>query len=73
MTDIRLLSLVALTVDLPEHELTRGEMGTVVESLERDGERALLVEFADDQGRAYALVPVRPEQLIGLHRKTEAA
>lgn len=47
---IPLLALVALTEDLPDESLTRGQIGTVVEPLERDGERALLVEFSDDQG-----------------------
>jgi hypothetical protein len=35
--------------------------------------RALLVEFSDEQGQTYAMVPVRPEQLLILHRGTEAA
>jgi hypothetical protein len=70
---IPLLALVALTEDLPDHRLTRGQIGTVVEQLERDGERALLVEFSDEQGQTYAMVPVRPEQLLVLHRNTEAA
>jgi hypothetical protein len=46
---IPLLALVALTEDLPDHRLTRGQIGTVVEHLERDGDRALLVEFSDEQ------------------------
>jgi hypothetical protein len=48
-------------------------MGTVVEHLERDGDLALLVEFSDEQGQTYAMVPVRPEQLIVLHRDNQAA
>jgi hypothetical protein len=70
---IPLLALVALTEDLPDHRLTRGQIGTVVEHLERDEERALLVEFSDEQGQTYALIPVRPEQLLLLHKNTEAA
>ena len=70
---IPLLAVVALTDDLPEHKLTRGQIGTVVEHLHRDGDDALLVEFSDEQGEAYAIAPVRPDQLIALHRKTEAA
>ena len=73
MRSIPLLAAVALTEDLPEQELTRGQLGTVVEHLERDGENALLVEFADEQGQTYAMVDVRPDQLMVLHRKTEAA
>ena len=70
---IPLLALVALTEDLPNHRLTRGQIGTVVEHLERDADRALLVEFSDEQGQTYAMIPVRPDQLLVLHRDTEAA
>ena len=65
--------MVALTEDVPEHGLTRGEVGTVVEYLEHEGERALLVEFSDQEGQAYAMVAMRPEQLLVLHKKSEAA
>jgi hypothetical protein len=70
---IPLLALVALTEDLPDQRLTRGQIGTVVEHLERGGDRPLLVEFSDEQGRTYAMVPLRPEMLLVLHRNTEAA
>ena len=70
---IPLLAPVALTEDLPDHKLTRGQIGTVVEHLEREGEHALLVEFSDEHGQTYAMVDIRPDQLIVLHRKTEAA
>jgi hypothetical protein len=74
MTDIRLLAPVALVVDLPELQLTRGQMGTVVEFLRRGDEEALLVEFSDQDGQAYTFAELRPEQLIILHRReTEAA
>jgi hypothetical protein len=70
---IPLLSPVALTEDLPDRKLTRGQIGTVVEHLEREGEHALLVEFSDEQGQTYAMVDIRPDQLMVLLRKTEAA
>jgi Domain of unknown function (DUF4926) len=73
MNNIPLLASVALIEDLPQHKLTRGQMGTVVEYLDREGDQALLVEFSDDAGEPYAMVPVRPEQLIVLHRNTQAA
>ena len=47
----RLLSVVALLRDLPERALVRGQVGTVVEALD---EATALVEFSDDDGRAYA-------------------
>jgi Domain of unknown function (DUF4926) len=73
MKPIPLLTTVALTEDVPEQKLTRGQIGTVVEYLERQGERALLVEFSDEEGQTYAMVDIRPDQLMVLHRKTEAA
>jgi hypothetical protein len=73
MKQIPLLAVVALTEDLPGEGLTRGQIGTVVEQLDRDGEHGLLVEFSDEEGQTYALAAVRPDQLLTLHRKTEAA
>ena len=49
-----LLDVVALLTDLPAQRLARGQVGSVVE--ERD-DTTLLVEFSDDEGRAYALAP----------------
>jgi len=62
---IGLLDVVALTVDLPEHDLWRGQVGTVVEILAR-GE-AFEVEFSDSQGRTYASLGLRPDQVMVLH------
>jgi hypothetical protein len=45
-------------------------MGTVVEHLEGG---SVLVEFSDEAGEAYAILPLRFEQVIVLHRKTNAA
>lgn len=73
MAHIPLLASVALTVDIPAKELTRGQIGTVVELLERDGDRALLVEFSDENGETYAMVDLKPEQLMMLHRRIRAA
>ena len=73
MIDIPLLASVAVAEDLPVRGLTRGQIGTVVEQLERAGERAVLVEFCDEQGQMYAMEALRPGQLIPLHRKTQAA
>ncbi len=74
MTRIPLLAPVALVVDLPELQLTRGQMGTVVEYLRSGKEEGLLVEFSDPDGQSYAFAEARPEQLIMLHRReTQAA
>ena len=73
MKSIPLLASVAVTEDVPDQALTRGQIGTVVEHLQRDQDCALLVEFSDESGEMYAMAALRPEQLIVLHRKTEAA
>ncbi|MBI3830801.1 MAG: DUF4926 domain-containing protein [Planctomycetes bacterium] len=65
---IRLLKEVALTVDLPEHKLSRGQVGTIVEIL--DG-GFFEVEFSDNAGRAYAVVPVEAKHLLVLHYQPE--
>ena len=63
MSPIPLLTPVALVSDLPEHRLTHGQMGTVVEYLQAGDEEALLVEFSDNDGRTQAMVPLKPDQL----------
>lgn len=73
MAEIPLLATVALTRDLPENGLTRGQIGTVVELLGAGDDRALLVEFSDDHGRTLALVDLKPDQLLALHRQIVAA
>jgi hypothetical protein len=73
MNPIALLSPVALIEDVPNQSLTKGQIGTVVEFLRRQGEEALLVEFSDETGRTYAMADLKPDQLLALHRKTEAA
>ncbi|MEH2410808.1 DUF4926 domain-containing protein [Nostoc sp.] len=62
---IELLDVVALTVDLPEYNLYRGQVGTVVELLA--GGAAFEVEFSDRSGRTYESVGLRPEQIMVLH------
>lgn len=44
--------------------LRRGQIGTVVMTYQ-DG--ACEVEFADRDGRAFAILPLRPDQLMVLH------
>jgi hypothetical protein len=66
--EIKLLDTVALVDDLPERKLKRGEVGTVVEILAPD---VFEVEFSDDEGRTYAELSLRCEQLIALHNQGE--
>jgi membrane protein implicated in regulation of membrane protease activity len=61
---IDILDVVALTEDLPERGLYRGQVGTVVEALATD---AFEVEFSDEDGRAYASLALNANQLLVLH------
>ena len=65
-----LQDVVALLTDLPGQRLARGQVGTVVEQL---SDKILLVEFSDDQGRAYAIAPCPKDDLLILHYAPEAA
>ncbi len=62
--------VVALLDDIPAQSLSRGQVGTVVEVLNSD---TALVEFSDDEGRAYAIAPVAKAQVLLLHYEPEAA
>lgn len=61
---IQILEVIALTDDIPEHNLRRGQVGTVVDIL--GGGRALEVEFSDRNGRTYASLGLRPDQVMVL-------
>jgi hypothetical protein len=67
---IRLLDVVALTEDLPARGLLRGQVGTVVETL---APGVFEVEFCDNDGRTYASLAVRADQLLVLHYEPVAA
>jgi hypothetical protein len=64
--DIEMHAVVALTEDMPEAGLVRGQTGTVVEAW-APGQYE--VEFCDDAGKTYACVALRPEQLMRLYYK----
>ncbi len=69
--EIKILDPVAITEDLPDHGLRRGEVGTVVE-VWKDG--AYEVEFSDETGQAYAFIALAADKLMPLYyRHREAA
>ncbi len=70
METIKLLDVVALTEDIPEQNLRRGEVGTIVEIL---APGIFEIEFSDDSGEAYAFASLRAEQLIPLYYRKSAA
>ena len=57
---MKLLDTVA-PLELPERQLHRGQVRTVVEKLARG---VYEVEFSDDEGRTYALLLPRESQLM---------
>ena len=70
-TLMKLLDIVALTVDLPDYNLWRGQVGTIVEILA--GGAAFEVEFCDREGRTYESVGLRPDQIMVLHYEPRTA
>jgi len=70
MDEIKLLDVVALTEDLKSKGLRRGEVGTVVETW---SEGVFEVEFSDESGKPYAFASLRPEQIMKLHFRHDAA
>jgi hypothetical protein len=67
---IQLLDVVALTTDLPEKSLLRGQVGTIVEVLKPG---VYEVEFCDDEGRTYAQAALSDHQLLLLHYNPQQA
>ena len=66
MHRIDLLSVVALLEDQPENGLIRGQVGTVVENW---APGVYEVEFSGDNGKTYAMVALKEEQLMRLHHE----
>ena len=64
LTQLQLLDVVALTEDLPQNNLLSGQVGTIVETLAPD---VYEVEFSDDEGQTYAMLPLHAQQLMRLH------
>ena len=67
---MKLLDVVALTEDLPEKSLTKGQVGTIVEQLAAD---VYEVEFSDLNGKSYAMAAVPATSLIRLIHEPAAA
>ena len=63
---IKLLDVVAVLVDIPEKNLYRGQVGTVVEIL---APSVYEVEFVDNEGQTYAMEALEDEQVMQLHHE----
>jgi hypothetical protein len=66
-SSITVLDVVSLLVDVPEHGLVRGNLGTVVDEL---GDEFFEVEFSDDSGRTYAELALNGA-VLQLHHRSE--
>ena len=64
MENVKPFAVVALLEDRSERGLRRGQVGTVVEPL---APGVFEVEFCDNEGRTYATLALRFEQLMVLH------
>jgi hypothetical protein len=66
MAEFELLSVVALLEDIPDRELLRGHVGTVVETL---APGVFEVEFSNDNGQPYATRALRADQLMRIRHE----
>ncbi|MCX7095525.1 MAG: DUF4926 domain-containing protein [Methylobacter sp.] len=66
---MKILEVVALTNDIPEKHLRRGQVGTVLEVL---APGVVEVEFADLEGIPYAICAVPENSLMVLHHMPDA-
>lgn len=67
-SSLKLLDVVALLKDMPNEKLVKGQVGTIVEELDKG---VYEVEFADKQGRMIASLTLATEDLMLLHFEAE--
>lgn len=58
---VKILDTIALAEDLPKYGLKRGDVGTIVEKW---APGVYEVEFSKENGEPYAMVDLRPEQIL---------
>jgi len=63
LTALKLLDVVTIKEDLLEHGLLAGQVGTIVEVLAPE---VYEVDFSDDDGQTYAMLPLHSSQLLQL-------
>jgi len=66
MNKIKELDSVVLLKDFPSHHLKRGDVGTVVEILDK---HTFEIEFIDEKGQTSALLPLSDTDIIRLNLK----
>ncbi|MEM9118654.1 MAG: DUF4926 domain-containing protein [Cyanobacteria bacterium P01_F01_bin.56] len=64
ITQFQLLDVVALKHDLPNQGLTAGQVGTLVEHLSPS---VYAVDFSDEAGQTYVMLPIHTDNLLKLY------
>lgn len=64
LNHLQLLDVVALKESLPQHHLCAGQVGTIVEILAPE---VYEIDFSDDDGQTYAMLPLHSSQLLKLY------
>lgn len=67
---MKILDVVVLTEPIPSLNLRKGELGTIVEELDKD---VFLVEFADSKGVTYAMPVLNTSVLMKVYYEPIAA
>ena len=70
METLELLDVVVLTEALPALKLRKGELGTIVECLDKD---VFLVEFADSKGVTNSMPVLNASELMKVYYEPVAA
>ncbi len=65
----KILDVIALLKDMPEKNLLKGQVGTIVEELD---ENVYEIEFCNNKGETIAMANVTAENLLLLHYELEA-
>lgn len=64
LNKLNLLDVVVLKESLSDHHLQAGQVGTIVEILAPD---VYEIDFSDDYGQTYVMLPLHASQLLKLH------
>lgn len=64
MDTFNILDVVALLHDLPERNMVKGQVGTIVEKLD---DNVFEVEFCNNSGETIAIEPIPAKELFLLH------
>ena len=64
----KILDVVALLKDIPDKKLIKGQVGTIVETLENGNYE---VEFCNKHGETLSIIPLDEKSMLLLHYENE--